>query len=177
VIDEGESVAITIDDIYLRDGGTCGICGEPVLLKQASVDHIIPRSKGGKDCLHNTQTAHLICNKRKRATMPDSLPEDCDCPAPEPAEERPRDSERFGPVPKKEWALKPEYMHFAVKAGVTETGVPCALMSVAWPNYDAWTFHLTFEDLDKLAGEIHAVRGILTLHNFELFLASRNKKA
>lgn len=174
-------MAITIDDIYLRDGGVCGICGEPVKIKQASVDHIVPRSKGGKDCLHNTQTTHWDCNRRKRARMPETLPENCDCPVPELEDkEKPVRTVRDRPTPVhgREWVLEPEYMHFFVKAGVTEKGVPCAVMRAAWPNYDdAWQFDLAFEDLDRLAGEIHAVRGILTLHNFQLFLQSREKKA
>lgn len=50
----------------------CGICGETVDrgldypdLMSPSVDHILPRSRGGSDDLENLQISHLTCNHRK----------------------------------------------------------------------------------------------------------------
>lgn len=56
-----------------RDGTDCGICGEPVdmtlrrsqSLMCASVDHIVPRAKGGTHEPDNLQLAHLYCNQVK----------------------------------------------------------------------------------------------------------------
>lgn len=60
--------------IYRRDNWICGICGEPVdpSLKHphfmsASLDHIVPLSKGGSHTRDNAQLAHMICNARKQA--------------------------------------------------------------------------------------------------------------
>ena len=38
-------------------------------------DHIIPRSKGGPDCIENFQTMCEECNKKKRDTMPEIIPD------------------------------------------------------------------------------------------------------
>lgn len=56
-----------------RDGTDCGICGLPVdmTLTRAesfacpSVDHIVPRSRGGSHEPTNLQLAHLRCNRWK----------------------------------------------------------------------------------------------------------------
>ena len=37
-------------------------------------DHIIPRSKGGPDCIENFQTMCEECNKKKRDIMPEVIP-------------------------------------------------------------------------------------------------------
>lgn len=65
----------TLTEIAIRDNWICGICEELVdeLLgghnpKRASVDHIIPISKGGNDTKLNVQIAHFDCNLRKGAT-------------------------------------------------------------------------------------------------------------
>ena len=60
--------------IFNRDGWVCGLCGKLVNPKfkhphllSASIDHIIPLSKGGGDNTLNTQAAHLGCNISKNA--------------------------------------------------------------------------------------------------------------
>jgi hypothetical protein len=58
-------------DIYARDDWTCQLCGEPVRQDlyphplSASLDHIVPLSKGGTHEPANVQLAHLRCNIRK----------------------------------------------------------------------------------------------------------------
>lgn len=61
--------------IAARDGTECGICTEPVDMAlthphalSASVDHIIPRARGGTDDLGNLQLAHLTCNLKKHTS-------------------------------------------------------------------------------------------------------------
>lgn len=59
--------------IILARGDTCALCGAPVDFSlrfphplSATVDHIIPVSKGGHpSALENLQLAHLICNQVK----------------------------------------------------------------------------------------------------------------
>lgn len=67
--------------LFLRDGNSCGICHEEVDPKlkypdrrSASVDHVIPRSRGGADDMANYQLAHLICNIRKQDKVGYTLP-------------------------------------------------------------------------------------------------------
>lgn len=59
-------------EIFERDNWTCGICKgrvDPTLQHpdpmSASLDHIIPISRGGEHSRANTQCAHLTCNVRK----------------------------------------------------------------------------------------------------------------
>ena len=51
--------------IYERDGGVCGICSKRVSREDASVDHIVPLSKGGKHSYLNTRLAHIKCNVQR----------------------------------------------------------------------------------------------------------------
>lgn len=63
-------------DVYERDEWVCGICSFPVdrMLvypdpSSASLDHILPLSKGGHHVLVNVQLAHLSCNVQKGAQV------------------------------------------------------------------------------------------------------------
>jgi 5-methylcytosine-specific restriction endonuclease McrA len=58
-------------EIYKRDGWICQLCKKKVNKRftypnpwSASIDHIIPLSKGGGHSRDNVQMAHLICNKK-----------------------------------------------------------------------------------------------------------------
>lgn len=58
--------------VYLRDGWICQICHKRVNKRfkgrhplAASLDHIIPLSRGGTHTYDNVQLAHLSCNLRK----------------------------------------------------------------------------------------------------------------
>ncbi len=46
--------------------------GHPVLMTK---DHIIPKAKGGPNCLSNLQTMCCRCNVSKGATLPENIPE------------------------------------------------------------------------------------------------------
>lgn len=45
-------------------GKSCGICGKAPT-KKMTVDHIMPKSKGGMNSRKNLQPAHLLCNRLK----------------------------------------------------------------------------------------------------------------
>lgn len=60
--------------IFRRDKWVCGICGETInpdanypSMESASLDHIVPLSRGGVHALENVQAAHLRCNLAKGA--------------------------------------------------------------------------------------------------------------
>lgn len=70
------SEAYTLSEIAIRDESTCGICGDLVDLElsfpdvmSASIDHVIPLSRGGDDTKANVQLAHFGCNCAKGARM------------------------------------------------------------------------------------------------------------
>jgi hypothetical protein len=52
--------------VIARDHGLCGYCGGPA----GTVDHIMPRSRGGKDSWRNTAAACDRCNQRKGDRTP-----------------------------------------------------------------------------------------------------------
>lgn len=54
-------------DIYARDGWRCHLCGKHVKKKEASLDHLVPLSKGGSHVPSNVALAHLRCNVRRGA--------------------------------------------------------------------------------------------------------------
>lgn len=65
---------ITIAELYERCGGICRLCTEPVDRSirwpdplSASIDHIVPVSRGGTHEWFNVQLTHLRCNMRKGA--------------------------------------------------------------------------------------------------------------
>lgn len=77
IVDHG----ITLEKLAIRDHNRCQICGEPVDWgdftystegcfvtgeKYPSVDHIIPKSKGGLHSWDNVQLAHHKCNSLKK---------------------------------------------------------------------------------------------------------------
>ena len=56
---------VAIDRLGARDRWRCGICGVKVTRAEASVDHILPISKGGGHTYANTRIAHRLCNVRR----------------------------------------------------------------------------------------------------------------
>lgn len=47
-------------------GNICHICKKPIEdMKDVTVDHVIPLSKGGMDTLDNMRPAHETCNQEK----------------------------------------------------------------------------------------------------------------
>jgi 5-methylcytosine-specific restriction endonuclease McrA len=64
---------ITTLELYEKDSGICGICSLPVEISNASIDHIIPVSKGGTHTWDNVQLAHYKCNIIKSNNEMDKL--------------------------------------------------------------------------------------------------------
>jgi hypothetical protein len=52
-------------EIFERDKWICQYCGEKVTPENATLDHFIPQSKGGKHTKENLRTCCLICNAIK----------------------------------------------------------------------------------------------------------------
>jgi 5-methylcytosine-specific restriction endonuclease McrA len=59
--------------VLIRDGYTCQYCSNRYGAERLSLDHIWPRSKGGKLTWENTVCACLECNSRKGSTPPDEI--------------------------------------------------------------------------------------------------------
>jgi 5-methylcytosine-specific restriction endonuclease McrA len=58
----GRRAALNRRAVFARDGGCCQYCGAPA----ESIDHVVPRAKGGPHTWENVVAACRPCNVRKR---------------------------------------------------------------------------------------------------------------
>jgi 5-methylcytosine-specific restriction endonuclease McrA len=56
--------------VFARDGHTCQYCGRRLPSSQLSLDHVIPRSRGGRSTWENVVCACLSCNVKKGGRTP-----------------------------------------------------------------------------------------------------------
>ena len=56
--------------VMLRDGYTCQYCGDAPGRSQLTVDHVLPRSRGGSHDWSNLATACKRCNQKKGSHLP-----------------------------------------------------------------------------------------------------------
>jgi 5-methylcytosine-specific restriction endonuclease McrA len=61
-------VVFTRKNIFLRDNYTCQYCGKTGNL---TIDHVIPKSKGGEDVWENVVACCVRCNNKKGDRMPE----------------------------------------------------------------------------------------------------------
>lgn len=59
--------------VLARDGYTCQYCGAQPGKARLTVDHVVPRSRGGKKSWENLVTACAPCNRRKGRRLPDEV--------------------------------------------------------------------------------------------------------
>ena len=57
--------------VYMRDKFRCQYCGEKKQVGELTLDHILPRSRGGDNSPINIVTACLKCNNRKSNRTPE----------------------------------------------------------------------------------------------------------
>ncbi|HWE35853.1 MAG TPA: HNH endonuclease [Isosphaeraceae bacterium] len=57
-------------NIFARDGNHCQYCGKRFATNELSLDHVLPRSRGGKATWENIVCACLKCNVRKGGRTP-----------------------------------------------------------------------------------------------------------
>ena len=63
-------VAFNRRNLFKRDRETCQYCGARPGLDSLTIDHIVPRSRGGTSSWENCVLACLECNKRKADRTP-----------------------------------------------------------------------------------------------------------
>ena len=56
---------VTKKNIWLRDGGHCQYCEKKITLSDATVDHVVPKSKGGTNNWENVTLSCSKCNQKK----------------------------------------------------------------------------------------------------------------
>tara|TARA_B100000131_G_scaffold213207_1_gene204986 strand:- start:9367 stop:9882 length:516 start_codon:yes stop_codon:yes gene_type:complete len=63
-------IAFSKKNLFLRDKGRCQYCDVKVTLKTGTIDHVIPKSRGGKHCWENVVLACSKCNQKKGSKLP-----------------------------------------------------------------------------------------------------------
>jgi len=61
-------IMLSRQNVLRRDGGTCQYCGSR---ERLTVDHVLPKSRGGKDTWENLVAACVPCNNRKGDRTPE----------------------------------------------------------------------------------------------------------
>lgn len=58
-------------NIFARDDHTCQYCGKHLPRRDLNLDHVVPRSRGGKTNWENVVTSCIPCNFRKGGRTPE----------------------------------------------------------------------------------------------------------
>lgn len=65
--------ALSRKNILLRDRNTCQFCGRTLPASELTLDHVIPRSRGGLSTWENLVTCCYRCNNRKGNHTPEEV--------------------------------------------------------------------------------------------------------
>ena len=65
-----QSRALSRKNILLRDRNTCQYCGKILAAGELTLDHVIPRSRGGASTWENLVACCHSCNRRKGNLLP-----------------------------------------------------------------------------------------------------------
>jgi 5-methylcytosine-specific restriction endonuclease McrA len=60
---------LTRVEVFNRDGRTCQYCGRQT--RQLTLDHVIPRFRGGQHTWENVVSACVACNRKKAGRTPE----------------------------------------------------------------------------------------------------------
>jgi len=58
-------------NIYARDEDTCQYCGRQLRRSDLNLDHVVPRSQGGRTCWENVVCSCIECNLEKGGRTPE----------------------------------------------------------------------------------------------------------
>lgn len=65
-----QEVKLNRRNLFARDHGRCQYCGKKFPTSELSVDHVVPRSQGGRTAWDNVVCACVQCNVRKGGRTP-----------------------------------------------------------------------------------------------------------
>lgn len=58
--------------LYAAQGGECGGCGG-YLGRDLTIDHVVPKARGGSSALSNMLLMHAVCNNAKANQLPNAF--------------------------------------------------------------------------------------------------------
>lgn len=61
---------LTRKNIFLRDDNTCQYCGKHKPITELNIDHVVPKSQGGKNLWTNLVCSCIPCNEKKGPRTP-----------------------------------------------------------------------------------------------------------
>ncbi|MCL5965740.1 MAG: HNH endonuclease [Deltaproteobacteria bacterium] len=64
------NVRFSRHNIFIRDRNRCQYCGRNYPRSELNLDHVVPRSRGGRTSWENIVCSCLECNKRKGGKLP-----------------------------------------------------------------------------------------------------------
>jgi 5-methylcytosine-specific restriction endonuclease McrA len=67
------SVVFSRRNLYKRDRNTCQYCGARPGTAELSIDHVLPRARGGRTTWENCVLACVRCNRRKGCRKPEEV--------------------------------------------------------------------------------------------------------
>jgi len=59
------SARLSRKNIWIRDEGRCQYCSKAVSIKEFTLDHVVPKTAGGRTTWSNVVTCCVPCNQRK----------------------------------------------------------------------------------------------------------------
>lgn len=65
-----KTVKLSKKNVFLRDQYVCQYCGKNYIQSKLTIDHVIPRSRGGTTTWENVVTACNFCNVKKGDKLP-----------------------------------------------------------------------------------------------------------
>ena len=71
VVSHAVNIPLTNKYLFRRDEHMCMYCGQELSRLSLTRDHVLPRSRGGKDTWTNVVSACKPCNQRKGARLPE----------------------------------------------------------------------------------------------------------
>lgn len=117
-------------EVFKRDGFKCAYCGKEPPAVMLEVDHIDPKSKGGKDDLNNLLTACFDCNRGKRDIPLDAIPQQL--------------QDNLEVLQQKEEQLK-EYRRFIARVQKRENKDIEDINNIYSEGYPGWEFNENFK--------------------------------
>jgi 5-methylcytosine-specific restriction endonuclease McrA len=65
-----QTLKLTRRNVYIRDENTCQYCGKKLPTDKLNIDHVVPKSQGGKNTWENLVCSCFNCNSKKAGKTP-----------------------------------------------------------------------------------------------------------